>query len=163
MTADAWLLSGDNTLDTMQRRKDRQRTWHLISLKHLLSGVNDSTKEQHQRGGGWLGGVQHSGEMERLTLTSGPRSCNKFGASCPERSAFFAAKNTSSICWISATAAFSTVTWGSTVHGRVQGDTDPSYDAHPYLKGSVGDLRGANFHHTRANISSNYSHVLYSI
>lgn len=54
LTPDAWQLSEeDNTLTTMQWRRDRQRTRHLIYLKHLLSGVNDSTKGQHQRGGGW--------------------------------------------------------------------------------------------------------------
>lgn len=42
------------------------------------------------------------------------------------------------------------VAWGSSIHGRVQRDTDPSYDAHPYLKGSVGDLQGTNFQHARA-------------
>lgn len=34
---------------------------------------------------------------------------------------------------------------GSSIHGRVQRDTDPSYDAHPYLKASVGDLWGDQF------------------
>lgn len=32
------------------------------------------------------------------------------------------------------------ITWGSSIQGRVRRDTDPSYDAHSYLKGSVGDL-----------------------
>lgn len=100
------------------------------------------------------GGVQHSGDTERLTLTSGPRSCNKFGASCPNRSAFFffSTKNTSSICWIPANAGFSTIAWGFSIHGRVQHDTDPSYDAHPYLKGSVGDLWGTNFQHVQPDV-----------
>lgn len=29
---------------------------------------------------------------------------------------------------------------GTSIHRRVRGDTDPCYDAHPYLKGSAGDL-----------------------
>lgn len=37
------------------------------------------------------------------------------------------------------------IAWGTSIHWRVQGDTDPRYDAHPYLKGSVGDLWVAIF------------------
>lgn len=32
------------------------------------------------------------------------------------------------------------IAWGTSIHRRVQADTDPCYDAHPYLKGSAGDL-----------------------
>lgn len=32
------------------------------------------------------------------------------------------------------------IAWGTSIHRRVLGDTDPCYDAHPYLKGSAGDL-----------------------
>lgn len=69
------------------------------------------------------------------------------------------------------------IAWGSSIHRHVQRDTDPTYDAHLYLKGSVGDLRkgaggcGGNFQHTLvqwessitrlSEISSNYSHVIY--
>lgn len=65
-------------------------------------------------------------------------------ASCPSRSGF-SCENTSSICWISPHISFSMIAWGTSIHRRVQGDTDPCYDAHPYLKGSVGDLWVAGF------------------
>lgn len=140
-----------------QRRIDSTRdTWFISST--YWAGL--TIQQRIIRGVVGRGGVQHSGEIESLTLTSGPRSCNKFGASCPNRSALFfcfflggggvATKNTSSICWISANAGFSMIARGSSIHGRVQRDTDLSYDAHPYLKGSVGDLRGTNFQHAWA-------------
>lgn len=34
---------------------------------------------------------------------------------------------------------------GASIHRRVLGDTDPCYDAHPYLKGTTGDLWVALF------------------
>lgn len=65
------------------------------------------------------------------------------------------------------------IAWGTSIHWRVQGDTDPRYDAHPYLKGSVGDLWVAIFGTlglspaatesctTRlVDISSNYSNMI---
>lgn len=69
---------------------DLQHIWHPIYLKHLLSRVNDPTKGPASEG--WVG-VQHSGETQRLNLTSGPRSCNKFWASCPNRSGFSCSKH----------------------------------------------------------------------
>lgn len=65
-------------------------------------------------------------------------------ASCPYRSGF-SPKNTSSICWISPHKSFSLIARGTCIHRRVQGDTDPCYDAHPYLKGCVDDLWVAIF------------------
>lgn len=69
--------------------RDPRRIWHPIYLKHLFSWVNDPTKGPASEGWGGVGAVvQHSGEIERLNLTSGPRSRSKFGASCPNRSGF---------------------------------------------------------------------------
>lgn len=48
---------------------------------------------------------------------------------------------------------------GSSIHRRVQRDTDLSYDAHPYLKGSVGDLRGTNFQHAWALVQRDVSPI----
>lgn len=59
--------------------------------------------------------------------------------SCPNRSGF-SPKNTSSICWTSPHISFSMIAWGISIHRRVLGDIDPCCDAHPYLKGSTGDL-----------------------
>lgn len=69
-----------------------------------------------------------------VNLDIWPPIIQQVQASCPNRSAF-SPKNTSSICWISPHISFSMIAWGTSIHRRVRGDTDPCYDAHPYLKG----------------------------
>lgn len=53
----------------------RAHVWHLIYLKHLLRLVNYPTKSPASEE--WVE-FNLSGELKGLTLTSGPRSCNKF-------------------------------------------------------------------------------------
>lgn len=54
--------------------RDLLHVWHLIYLKHLLRVVNYQTESCV----GELGGVLYSRELKGLTLTSGPRTSNKF-------------------------------------------------------------------------------------
>lgn len=130
---DAWQLSEeDNTVDTMYDAWTPQHAWHLIYLKHLFRLVNCPTK------GGGGAGSWHPGEFEGLTLTSAPDHPTSSGQ-LPKWLWFFQ-KNTSSICRISPHISFSLIAWGVSIHRRVRGDTDPCYDAHPFLKGSAGDL-----------------------
>lgn len=94
---DAWQLSKEDNSNNAKRNADLQHLWHPIYLKHLLRLVNCPTKRPAVEE--WVG-VWHSGEFERLTLTSGPPTAQQVQASCPNTSGF-SPKNTSSICWIS--------------------------------------------------------------
>lgn len=62
---------------------------------------------------------------------------------------------------------------GTSIHRRVRGDTDPCYDAHPYLKEVAGDLWVApslarlgspapteSYITHLSDISSNYSNMI---
>lgn len=85
------------------------------------------------------GGVWYSGEFEGLTLTSGPRSSNKFRPAA-QIGLVFPLKTPHPSAEFSPHISFSMIAWGTSIHRRVRVDTDPCYDAHPYLKGSAGDL-----------------------
>lgn len=140
-----WLCSPDTrrvaTIRGRQYHWYNAHVWHLIYLKHLLRLVNYPTQSSCIGG---AGGFPTLWGVWGVNLDIWPPIMEQVQASCPSRSGF-SCENTSSICWISPLMSFSMIARGTSIHRRVQGDTDPCYDAHLYLKGSAGDLWVAGF------------------
>lgn len=131
LTPDVWQLSEEhNTNNTMHNAGIRRAfdTW-LISSTYS----DELTIQQWVQSwmSGW--GLALWGVCE-VNTDIWHAIMQQVHATWPNRSGF-SPKNTSSICQISPHISFSTVAWGASIHRRVRGDTDPSYDAHPYLKG----------------------------
>lgn len=140
-----WLCSPDTrrvaTIRGRQYHWYNAHVWHLIYLKHLLRLVNYPAQSSCIGG---AGGFPTLWGVWGVKLDIWPPIMEQVQASCPSRSGF-SCENTSSICWISPLMSFSMIARGTSIHRRVQGDTDPCYDAHLYLKGSAGDLWVAGF------------------
>lgn len=87
LTPYAWQLSEeDNPIDTTRNIGIGSTFDTQFISSTYWAELTTQQRDQHQRGG-WVG-VQHSGDTERLNLTSGLRSRNNFRASCPNRSGF---------------------------------------------------------------------------